>query len=404
MLVGSSKCVSSARKQQNSIFIRFERKKSLKSMLESSKSVRTERKTRKQMEIIEKRLDELVPYEKNPRVNDDAVEYVAKSIQEFGFKVPIIIDKNNVIVAGHTRLKSAKALKMETVPCIIADDLTDEQIKAFRLADNSVAEFSDWDFKLLEKELDELGKMDLGFGMDEFGFNLNEEGHFEAIEPEMVEIEFKYENVQKIRFEGEGEYELPKLRPVSIDQYSEMEFVSFGEFSRTFTDENRSQLGLHFYTQDSVFKPVWDDIDKYSDRMLEHRMVICPDFSIYPDFPKSLRIWNTYRNRWVGAYLQSLGQTVIPNVRYLVDGDEWMFDGLPHNSLVAFSTYGAMRDEASRKMMAGAYHKMMEILEPEAILWFGGVPKELSDEIENSPVKIIRKKMFTEWYLGRERR
>lgn len=355
------------------------------------------------MEIIEKSVKDIIPYEKNPRKNDEAADYVANSIKQFGFKVPIIIDKNNVIVTGHTRLKAAKKLKMKTVPCIMADDLTDEQIKAFRLADNSVAEFAEWDFNLLSDELEELGKLDLGFKMDEFGFNFNEDGVFEPVEPEMVEIEFKYENVQRMRFEGAGEYELPKIRPVHLDQYEDMEFISFGEFSRTYSDENRSQLGLHFFTQDSVFKPVWDDIDRYIDRLLEHRMVISPDFSIYADFPKSLRIWNTYRNRWVGAYLQHMGQTVIPNVRW-AEGDDWMLDGLPHNSLVAFSTYGATRDEASRKMMVASYHKMMEVLEPEAVLWFGGFPKELSDE--ESSAKIIRKKMFTEWYfkLGKERR
>lgn len=94
-------------------------------------------------------LSELKPYENNPRKNDEAVEYVAKSIQEFGFKVPIVIDKNGVIVAGHTRYKAAKEIGMEEVPCIIADDLTEEQVKAFRLADNKVSDFSIWDKKKL---------------------------------------------------------------------------------------------------------------------------------------------------------------------------------------------------------------------------------------------------------------
>lgn len=117
------------------------------------------------MEIINKKIDELIPYEKNPRLNDDAVEYVANSIKEFGFKVPIIIDKNNVIVAGHTRLKASKMLGLEEVPCIIADDLNEEQIKAFRLVDNKVSEYSQWNFELLEEEMKELD-IDMG----EFGF------------------------------------------------------------------------------------------------------------------------------------------------------------------------------------------------------------------------------------------
>ena len=98
-------------------------------------------------------LDKIKPYENNPRINDYAVKYVANSIKEFGFKVPIIIDENNVIVAGHTRLKAAKKLGFEKVPCIRADDLTENQIKAFRLADNKVGEIATWDFNSLSVEL-----------------------------------------------------------------------------------------------------------------------------------------------------------------------------------------------------------------------------------------------------------
>lgn len=125
------------------------------------------------MEIREYKLSDIKPYEKNPRKNDEAVKYVAKSIEEFGFKVPIVIDKDNVIVCGHTRYKAAKKLRMQTVPCIMADDLTEEQIKAFRLADNKVAEKAEWDFDLLGEELADL----LNYDMGEFGFEdiLNEE-------------------------------------------------------------------------------------------------------------------------------------------------------------------------------------------------------------------------------------
>lgn len=94
------------------------------------------------MEIIERRLEELKPYAKNARVNDDAVEFVANSIREFGFRVPILIEKDGTIVAGHTRYKASKKLHLESVPCIIVDDLSEEQVKAFRLADNKVAEKS----------------------------------------------------------------------------------------------------------------------------------------------------------------------------------------------------------------------------------------------------------------------
>ena len=113
--------------------------------------------------------EELTPYAKNPRKNDGAVDAVAKSIEKFGFKVPIVIDSENNIICGHTRLKAAKKLKIESVPCVIADDLTEEQIKAFRLADNKVGELAEWDFDLLGEELDGIFDID----MSEFGFELN---------------------------------------------------------------------------------------------------------------------------------------------------------------------------------------------------------------------------------------
>ena len=137
------------------------------------------------MQIIEKSITEITPYEKNPRKNDEAVEYVANSIKEFGFKVPIVIDKDGVIVAGHTRYKAAQELGLEKLPCIIADDLTEEQVKAFRLADNKVGELAEWDFDLLNDELDGIFDID----MSDFGFelNLDEEEPAEIVEDEVPE-------------------------------------------------------------------------------------------------------------------------------------------------------------------------------------------------------------------------
>lgn len=123
------------------------------------------------MNVKEINIKDIRPYEKNPRKNNSAVAYVAESIKQFWFKVPIIIDKNNVIVAGHTRYKASKKLGINTVPVIIADDLTDEQIKAFRLADNKVAEQAEWDIDLLNEELEEIFDID----MTDFGFEVLEE-------------------------------------------------------------------------------------------------------------------------------------------------------------------------------------------------------------------------------------
>lgn len=121
------------------------------------------------MQIIEKNIKELIPYEKNPRKNDKSVDKVAESIDHFGFRVPVVIDKDNVIVCGHTRYKAAQKLHLDSVPCVVADDLTDEQIKAYRLADNKVGEDSEWDMDLLHGELSDIIDIDMTY----FGFQID---------------------------------------------------------------------------------------------------------------------------------------------------------------------------------------------------------------------------------------
>lgn len=128
------------------------------------------------MKIIEKNVGEIIPYENNPRRNEEAVDRVAASIKEFGFKVPIIVDSENVVVAGHTRLKAAEKLGLKTVPVIMADDLNEEQIKAFRLADNKTSEFAEWDFEKLNEELAEIERINMAeFGFDDLEKQIDEE-------------------------------------------------------------------------------------------------------------------------------------------------------------------------------------------------------------------------------------
>ena len=137
------------------------------------------------MQIIQKRLNDIRPYANNPRKNDEAVPLVANSIKEFGFKVPIVIDKDGIIVAGHTRYKAAKKLKLDEVPCIIADDLTEEQVRAYRLADNKVAEAAEWDFGLLGEEFENIFDID----MELFGFDFD----FDEEPQEVIEDDYEPE-------------------------------------------------------------------------------------------------------------------------------------------------------------------------------------------------------------------
>lgn len=132
-----------------------------------------------------KKITDIHAYENNPRKNDNAVDAVAASIKNFGFKQPIVIDRKNEIVAGHTRVKAAIKLGLTEVPCVIADDLTDEQVKAFRLADNKTAELAEWDLDKLEEEL-----KFIDMDMTEFGFeDLEKELERDVLEDDFDENE-----------------------------------------------------------------------------------------------------------------------------------------------------------------------------------------------------------------------
>lgn len=136
-------------------------------------------------------LDAIKPYANNPRQNDGAVDAVARSIEAYGFKVPLVIDRDGTIVTGHTRYKAAKQLGLDAVPCIIADDLTDEQLKAFRLADNKVAEIATWDQALLQLELKNLGDLTLdAYGFDDLLTMTDGDFDDDGDGPELVEVTF----------------------------------------------------------------------------------------------------------------------------------------------------------------------------------------------------------------------
>ena len=137
------------------------------------------------MNVEEWPIDKVVPYDKNPRNNNDAVDSTANSIKEFGWQQPIVVDKDGVVIVGHTRLKEDKKLKLDKVPVTVANNLTDEQVKAYRLADNKTGELAEWESKMLNEELDEI----LNIDMEQFGFEPEKD---EEIEEE-PEIEFSQE-------------------------------------------------------------------------------------------------------------------------------------------------------------------------------------------------------------------
>lgn len=174
------------------------------------------------MNIIEKKLDDLIPYANNPRQNDNAVQGVAESIRQFGFKNPIIIDKGNVIVAGHTRYKASRLLGLKTVPTIIADDLTEAQVRAFRIADNRTAEAATWDEILLAEELNAV-KDD--FDMDALGFG----DLLKEIDPDAYEDEYEEELPEEPKSQYGDVYQLGRHRLMCGDSTKAEDYAALLE-------------------------------------------------------------------------------------------------------------------------------------------------------------------------------
>lgn len=304
-------------------------------------------------------------YEKNPRKNGEAVNYVAESIKQFGFRQPIIIDKNNVIVCGHTRMKAAKKLKLKQVPCIIADDLTEDQIKAFRLADNKVSEFAEWDFDLLDEELSNL----LDFDMSAFGFDTMEDEEQEEPKEKRNEAERTgnaYNLSEYDEDETEGYYQMPVIEPCS---FIPDDIIGFN-YALTASEKN---CGIHFYIDDYQFERVWNQPQMYLDKLSEYQCIFTPDFSLYTDMPIAMKIWNIYRSRLIGQMAQRMGMNVIPTVSWSEEQTfDFCFDGLPKKSVLSISTIGVKKEDYNYGLWKAGVDEMIRRLDPKVLLIYGG--------------------------------
>lgn len=316
-------------------------------------------------------VDDLKPYGKNPRLNKSSVDKVAASIREFGFKVPMVIDRDNVIVTGHTRYEACLKLGIKTVPCIVADDLTPNQIRAFRLADNKVGEDSLWDEDMLMEELDDLAEE---LDMSEFGFDWDEDD----TEPSDDEDEDEQENERHRTDDAynlrefdpkrcEGFYQMPTLR--GCDEIPE-KLIGFN-YAKTSKDY---ESGIHFYVDDYQFERIWNDPITNIDRLRPFSCVLTPDFSLYLDMPIAMQIWNIYRSRLIGQMMEREGLNVIPTVSWAEPSSyQFCFDGLPYGGTLSVSTVGIKKDEESLRIYRDGIRELVKVKKPKTLLLYGGM-------------------------------
>ncbi|MEI8369776.1 MAG: ParB N-terminal domain-containing protein [Planctomycetia bacterium] len=320
------------------------------------------------MKVVTKKITDVLPYGRNPRKNEGAIDAVAASIREFGFQQPIVVDAEGVIIAGHTRYQAAQRLGLERVPVVVAKDLTPAQVQAYRLADNRVGEIAEWDDTLLAGELRELSNggwhslEGLGFTADELDSLLSplaaeveaaddqadagegpedaEEEPGDAPRPSITtfrdNVVFPSGNVLGIPdlLEGRlwgGEIAGPF---VAGEPNAPVRLACWGAVGAD------AQLSGHVVTfgasVDRVEAAVWGDPVPFLEAMRDARpaAIVMPDLSAGPGAPVAELLWHTYRARWAARYWQEAGHAVIPSIPE--PAHDGVFMGLPERLPAAF--------------------------------------------------------------------
>lgn len=326
----------------------------------------------------------LKPYDKNARVHDeDDVEAIAESIEEFDFSDPIgIWGPDNLIVEGHGRLMAAKKAGLKEVPCIRLDHLTEEEQNAYRLAHNKTAELSFWDNRKVKDELKRIGSID----MTKFGFTLpkilSEEEQEAQHEQNAETTQDRVENICNLglgQFPGVGYYDIPRLKPVK----KLPEIRQWIGFNYVLSDPEPEGKAVHFFIDDYQFERVWNDPERYVDVLRQYACVATPDFSPYGDMPLILQLYNHYRKHWIGAFWQARGITVIPTIRASSDprSFDWYLDGEPEGGAVVISSMWS-GDKEVQPIFEREYNTMFEKLHPNKVFLYGKETIQLQGNIE----------------------
>ena len=329
------------------------------------------------MKIINVNINSLTPYKNNAKKHPKKqVEHIMNSIKEFGMNDPIAIwGKNNIIVEGHGRYLACKKLGITEIPCIRLDELTDEQRRAYTLAHNKVAE-SDYDWDLIDLELE-----DINIDMEQFGFEfVDEEEEKEKNKKDTQKRVANILNLELAQYNGVGKYDIPELEPV----YNIPEITEWIGFNEVLSDKEPSlNKGVHFFIDDYQFMRIWNNPDKYVDKLSQYGAVIAPDFSPYGDMPLATQIFNHYRKHWVAKYLQERGVNIIPCIRASTDERslEFYLDGEPKGGIVAISSMWTKSKELKDYFMR-EYSLMYDTLNPSKVLVYGSEIEDLKGNIE----------------------
>lgn len=343
------------------------------------------------------------PYKKNARKHDKAsIDVIAESIKEFGMADPIAVWKDT-IVEGHGRLLALKKLGHDRAPVIRLDYMTDEQRRAYTLAHNKTAEFSEWDFDLLPAELEQIFDIDMsafGFEVNSFDIDVDSDSEY-ADDDADDDIDDGYYGDERERTNNAYNLDLVDYDRLETDFWQmpviknngfiPQDLIGFN-YAKTSEEKN---VGVHFYVDDYQFERVWNAPEKYVEILMEYDCILSPDFSLYMDMPMPMKIWNIYRSRFIGAYYQSKGIRVIPTISWAEkETFAFCFKGIPKGSIVSVSTIGVKRDEDALQVWKDGVAEMIRQIEPSTILVYGG---ELDYDYGDIKVIYFNNKVTERW-------
>lgn len=314
-------------------------------------------------------IDRIIPYKNNTKIHtEEQIEKLADSIEKFGFIKPIIIDSEYNVLCGHGGLLASKKLGLDKVPVLFIDNLTENEKRAYIIADNKLAE-SEWDKDLLKIELNDLNIN--GFDLSLTGFKIEDIVVDDMKVPKVNERERTFEKYNLNYFDKDnsvGDYDMPILKKVKAKP---KELLGFN-YVLSDKDENKDKY-IHFFIDDYQFERIWTEPYFYLDKISQYTGMLTPDFSLYADMSISQQIYNIYRSRLIGQLAQKQGIKVIPTISWSDKRSyKFCFDGIEKGGTIAISTIGVKNDSGSKKIFFDGMKECIKKIEPNLVINYGG--------------------------------
>ena len=310
---------------------------------------------------------DIKPYARNARQHSGKdLQALESSISEFGLrgKIQLVSPDDPTLVNGHGRVEACRRLGWDEIPDAnieFVGDLTDEQIKAYRIADNKTAEGSRWNRALLRTEVASLKGVD----MSKFGCDFK--GKLKPYGAARLKTDRAY-NLDLVSRADCGPGGMPELAPVDAKPAGMTGF----NYAKSSSDADKRGRACHFFIDDYQFERVWTTPGAYLECLRGYDCVLTPDFSLYMDMPAPMQAWNRYRSQALGVYWQHEGLQVVPTLSWAQpESYAFCFDGIPRRSTVAVSTVGAARDKDARAVWFDGMREAMRRLEPSRVLLYG---------------------------------